>query len=330
MTDTLALLVALVALLSGLAIGKAWERYKLQDGRWIDRRKIRESPHYILGLNFLASNQIDLAIEELTKAMGLDSTALEINLILGNLYRERGQVSKAIRLHQRLLQRPKLSTMEQAYVQLCLGLDYKRGGFVDRLVWLGGRRGDLLNRSGRGFDGLIVGPGRRCGVSGRAGLLVAPVEVELQEVLHVADHIDLLARLVPGTPQVAQQVVGAVRWQAVGQVVGLGGCLQPAVPIRAQRQPVGDLHDLAADEQGGHPQAQGRRHHRGPHRLRRRLVVTGVRERRPDLAHRPAQPSQPAAHSLDHEAQPPPGPPEPAPLDHSGRLLLLAAHQNWK
>ena len=58
------LLAALVALLAGLAIGKAWERYKLRDGRWIDRRKARESPHYILGLNFLVANQIDLAIEE--------------------------------------------------------------------------------------------------------------------------------------------------------------------------------------------------------------------------------------------------------------------------
>ena len=132
MTDTLLLLAPIVALLIGLAAGKAWERYKLQDGRWIDRRKIRESPHYILGLNFLVSNQIDLAIEELTRAMGLDSTALEINLILGNLYRERGQVSKAIQLHQRLLQRPKLTEMEQAYVLLCLGLDFKRGGFIDR------------------------------------------------------------------------------------------------------------------------------------------------------------------------------------------------------
>ena len=132
MTDTIVLLASLVALLVGLAVGKAWERYKLQDGRWIDRRKIRESPHYILGLNFLVSNQIDLAIEELTKAMDLDSTALEINLILGNLYRERGQVSKAIQLHQRLLQRSKLSSTEQAYVLLCLGLDFKRGGFVDR------------------------------------------------------------------------------------------------------------------------------------------------------------------------------------------------------
>src|SRR3982075_4384187 len=126
------LLVALIALLVGLAIGKAWERYKLRDGQWIDRRRARESPHYILGLNFLVANQIDLAIEELSKAAGLDGDALEVHMILGNLYREKGQVGKAITLHQTLLQRPNLSKLEHAYVLLCLGLDYKRGGFVDR------------------------------------------------------------------------------------------------------------------------------------------------------------------------------------------------------
>ena len=132
MTDTIVLLTGLVALLAGLAIGKAWERYKLREGRWIDRRRARESPHYILGLNFLVSNQLDLAIEELTKAAGMDPDALEIHLILGNLYREKGQVSKAIQVHQSLLQRPRLSPLEHAYVLLCLGLDFKRGGFVDR------------------------------------------------------------------------------------------------------------------------------------------------------------------------------------------------------
>ncbi len=132
MTETLPLLTGLVALLVGLAAGKAWERYKLRDGHWIDRRKARESPHYILGLNFLVSNQLDLAIEELTKAAGLDRDALEIHLILGNLYRQKGQVSKAIQLHQSLLQRPRLTRLEHAHVLLCLGLDFRRGGFVDR------------------------------------------------------------------------------------------------------------------------------------------------------------------------------------------------------
>ncbi len=128
------LLAALVALLIGLTIGKAWERYKLRDGRWIDRRRARESPHYILGLNFLVGNQIDLAIEELSRAASLDADALEVHMILGNLYREKGQVGKAITVHQTLLQRPRLNRLEHAYVLLCLGLDYKRGGFVDRAL----------------------------------------------------------------------------------------------------------------------------------------------------------------------------------------------------
>ena len=124
----------LLALLAGLAIGKAWERYKLRDGKWIDRRRARDSHHYVLGLNFLVANQIDIAIEELSQAARVDSDALEIHLILGNVYRERGQVARAIQIHQALLQRPKLTRTEHAYVLLCLGLDFKRGGFVDRAL----------------------------------------------------------------------------------------------------------------------------------------------------------------------------------------------------
>jgi len=132
MSDYAPLLAALIAFLVGLTIGKAWERYKLRGGKWIDRRRARESPHYILGLNFLVANQIDLAIEELTRAASVDADALEVHMILGNLYREKGQVGKAITMHQALLQRSRLSRVEHAYVLLCLGLDYKRGGFVER------------------------------------------------------------------------------------------------------------------------------------------------------------------------------------------------------
>ena len=59
---SIVLLASLVALLLGLAVGKAWERYKLREGVWTDRRRARESPHYMLGLNFLVANQIDPAI----------------------------------------------------------------------------------------------------------------------------------------------------------------------------------------------------------------------------------------------------------------------------
>ena len=128
------LLVGLVALLVGLAAGKAWERYKLRDGVWIDRRRARESPHYMLGLNFLVANQIDQAIDELTKAARAAGDPLEIHLILGNLYREKGQIGRAIQEHQALLQRPNLRKLEHANVLLCIGLDYRSGGFVDRAI----------------------------------------------------------------------------------------------------------------------------------------------------------------------------------------------------
>lgn len=134
MEPYLPLLAGLIALLIGLTVGKAWERYKLRAGRWIDRRRMRESLHYILGLDFLVTNQFDLAIEELSKAAENFGDALEVHLLLGSLYREKGQVARAITIHQGLLQRPRLSRLEHAHVLLCLGLDFKRGGFVDRAL----------------------------------------------------------------------------------------------------------------------------------------------------------------------------------------------------
>ena len=148
MTTELYLLAVLIALLLGLLVGKAWERYKLRDGRWIDRRRLRETPHYMLGLNFLVDNQVDQAIEELTHATSTDTDALEIQMILGNLYREKGQVGRAINVHQALLQRPDLTVLEHAYVLLCLGLDFRHGGFVDRALeaFQGVLRLDARNR----------------------------------------------------------------------------------------------------------------------------------------------------------------------------------------
>ena len=128
------LIGVLLALLVGLATGKAWERYKLVEGRWVDRRRVRQSPHFILGLNYLVAAQVDSAIAELERAASLDPGALELRLVLGNLYREKGQVGRAIQEHQALLQRPRLNRVEHANVLLCLGLDYRRGGFVDRAV----------------------------------------------------------------------------------------------------------------------------------------------------------------------------------------------------
>src|ERR687892_1337306 len=87
-----------------------------------------------MGDYFLVDNQVDQAIEELTHATSADTDALEIQMILGNLYRQKGQVGRAINVHQALLQRPNLTKLEHAYVLLCLALDFRHGGFVDRAL----------------------------------------------------------------------------------------------------------------------------------------------------------------------------------------------------
>ena len=134
MSDYAVLLAGLIGLLAGLVIGKLWERYKLRDGRLVDRCRLRESPHYLHGLNSLISGQIDLAIEDFTKAAAHAQEAFEVPILLGNLQREKGQVGRAIQVHQQLLQRPRLASFEQTAVLMCLGLDYKQGGFVDRAL----------------------------------------------------------------------------------------------------------------------------------------------------------------------------------------------------
>lgn len=125
------LLTALLALLVGLAVGKAWERYKLRDGQWVDRRRQRESPHFLQGLTYLVAHQLDQAVDELNRVRQ-HTDSVELESLIGNLYREKGQVGRAIQIHQQLLQRPRLSASQHAHALLCLGLDFKQGGFVDR------------------------------------------------------------------------------------------------------------------------------------------------------------------------------------------------------
>lgn len=125
-------LIALVAFIAGVALGKFWSR--LASGRPESSRLPGESLHYILGLDYLASHQIDRAVAELTRAAQADTEAIEIYLILGNLLREKGQLERAIQIHQSLLHRPGLTSRERAHTLLCLGIDFKRAGFRNRAL----------------------------------------------------------------------------------------------------------------------------------------------------------------------------------------------------
>jgi lipopolysaccharide biosynthesis regulator YciM len=102
----------------------------------VDRRKgrgaIGEQPHYLLGLNYLISNQPDLAMVELSQAVRGETDAIEAYLALGNLFREKGQVERAIDIHKSLLHRAHITELGRMQALFSLGLDFKKAGLVDR------------------------------------------------------------------------------------------------------------------------------------------------------------------------------------------------------
>ncbi len=127
------LLFILVAFAAGVALGRLWTAIRARRGGEANRGR-GSSIHFILGLDLLASRQIDRAVSELTKAARENTGATEIYLILGNLLREKGQLERAVQIHQSILHRPGLSSSEKAHALLSLGMDFKKAGFRDRAM----------------------------------------------------------------------------------------------------------------------------------------------------------------------------------------------------
>ncbi len=87
---------------------------------------------YFKGINYLLNEQPDKAIEVFIKVLEVDSETVETHLALGNLYRRRGEVDRAIRIHQNLIARDTLSPEQRNEALLELGQDYLSAGLLDR------------------------------------------------------------------------------------------------------------------------------------------------------------------------------------------------------
>ena len=92
----------------------------------------RLSTTYFRGLNYLLNEQPDKAIELFLHIAELDKDTFETQVALGHLFRRRGEVDRAIRLHQALVQRPGLSDAQKVQALLALGEDYMKSGLLDR------------------------------------------------------------------------------------------------------------------------------------------------------------------------------------------------------
>lgn len=92
----------------------------------------RISDEYFRGLNYLLEDRPDKAIEIFIKVLEVEDDTVETHLALGNLFRRRGEVDRAIRIHQNLVAKPQLEFEQRATALLELGLDYMRSGLLDR------------------------------------------------------------------------------------------------------------------------------------------------------------------------------------------------------
>ncbi|KFN45262.1 lipopolysaccharide assembly protein LapB [Arenimonas composti] len=95
-------------------------------------RMSRLSNTYFRGLNYLLNEQQDKAIEVFLQIAAVDKDTVETQFALGHLFRRRGEVDRAIRLHQSLVARPGLSDDQKTRAVLALGEDYMRAGLLDR------------------------------------------------------------------------------------------------------------------------------------------------------------------------------------------------------
>ena len=87
---------------------------------------------YLKGLNFLLNEQTDQALEHFLGMVRVDDKTIETHFALGSLFRRRGEVERAIRIHQNIIARPDLASEQRDQALYSLAKDYLAAGLLDR------------------------------------------------------------------------------------------------------------------------------------------------------------------------------------------------------
>lgn len=162
-----------------LAVYLGWTALKRSENRATIRSIRNIPPEYLKGLNYVLNEQQDKAIDLFIKMLEVDSDTVETHLALGYLFRRRGEVDRAIRIHQNLIARPTLSEDQRSLALLELGMDYMRSGLLDRAESL--------------FKELVNS--RRYNVQAYMQLLdIYQQEKDWHEAVNVARHLQSISR----------------------------------------------------------------------------------------------------------------------------------------
>jgi lipopolysaccharide assembly protein B len=161
-----------VAAASGWVYGHRAQARRDQDASSLSR-------DYYVGLNYLLNEQHDKALDIFLRLLKVDTETVEMHLALGSLFRRRGEVDRAIRIHQNLIARPQLSKQQRLNALLALGQDYLRAG--------------VLDRAERIFHEIVNTPGNhdQAVVSLRSLLDIYQQEKSWQQAISIAHQLEL-------------------------------------------------------------------------------------------------------------------------------------------
>jgi len=87
------------------------------------------------GINYLLSDEPDRALQEMVQVARLKSEAADVYMALGEMFRTKGEIGRAVRIHQNLLARPDLPKTMHLQAHLALAIDFQTGGLLDRALY---------------------------------------------------------------------------------------------------------------------------------------------------------------------------------------------------
>jgi lipopolysaccharide biosynthesis regulator YciM len=89
---------------------------------------------FLEGFQYILANETDQAIEVFSRAVQVNSETIETYVALGNLFRAKGEIDRAIRIRQSIILREKVDSETKLQALFDMGMDYKQGGFLQRAI----------------------------------------------------------------------------------------------------------------------------------------------------------------------------------------------------
>ena len=125
-------MLELLFLLLPVAAGYGWVMGRNSARQAQQKHSSILAKHYYKGLNFLLSDEPDKAVDTLIKMIDLDSDTVETHIAMGKFFRHRGELDRAIRVHQNLVSKEQISALQRESALYELGRDYILAGFLER------------------------------------------------------------------------------------------------------------------------------------------------------------------------------------------------------